>query len=377
MNSTPAQFRQLVLAQSRALGFDLIGVAAVAEFPRLRHMAAWLAAGRAGTMRYLARTRPDAPEGGSSAPVYLREDVRHSYPWAVSAVCLGLVYNAPLPRSTAVAGTPGRGWISRYAWGDDYHELLRARLERLREALAAAAPPEARFQLAVDTAPIPERELAAQAGLGWQGKNTCLIHPRAGSYYFLASLLTSLAIEPDSPLPDRCGSCRRCIDACPTGALDQPYVMDASRCIAYLNIELRGPIPEQLRAPMGENVFGCDICQDVCPWNRRAPVSLEPALQPRPGLFHPDLEELAGWDESAYREKLRGSAMKRAKYSALRRNLAVAMGNSGDPRHRATLERWAADADELVREHAQWALERLNRDKSAAAPTAPPQTPAP
>ncbi|MGH9483330.1 MAG: tRNA epoxyqueuosine(34) reductase QueG, partial [Terriglobales bacterium] len=250
------------------------------------------------------------------------------------------------------------GWISRYAWGDDYHAVLRSKLEAWIERLRPHAGSEARFQLTVDTAPLAEREAAVQAGLGWQGKNTCLIHPRQGSYFFLGSILTSLELEPDSPLPDRCGSCTRCIAACPTQALT-PYAMDASRCLAYLNIELRGSIPEEFRQPMGANLLGCDICQDVCPWNRRAATTAAPEFQPRPGLLAPRLAELAAMTEEDYRERFRHSAVKRAKYAGLRRNLALAMGNSGNPAFVPILQSWVAGADPVLAEHAAWALEQL------------------
>ncbi|HVA64926.1 MAG TPA: tRNA epoxyqueuosine(34) reductase QueG [Terriglobales bacterium] len=235
---------------------------------------------------------------------------------------------------------------------------------RWRAAAEEAGEVGAEFKITVDTAPLVEREAARAAGLGWQGKNTCLIHPGKGSWFFLGSIVTSLDLglelaPEDAPaLPDRCGSCTRCLEACPTQALT-PYAMDARRCIAYLNIELRGAIPEGLRAGMGNNVLGCDLCQDVCPWNRRAAVSVAPEFQPRPGLFAPPLAELAGMSEDDYRERFRHSAVKRAKYAGLRRNVAVAMGNSGNPGFLPILQEWIAGEDAVLAEHAAWAARQL------------------
>ena len=350
-----AEMRDLALAAAREAGFDLCGIAGVAPSARLAAFAPWVESGQAGEMHYLARRGA----GGR----YLREAVREAWPWAQAVICAAAVYNAPAPRSLDIAHDPARGWISRYAWGDDYHDCLRRRLEQVAQRLRQQAPEE-QFHLTVDTAPLIERAAAEQAGLGWQAKNTCLIHPRLGSYFFLGSIVTSLPLAADDPLPDRCGSCRRCIEACPTQALT-PYAMDASRCIAYLNLELRGPVPEDLRASMGNNLIGCDICQDVCPWNRRAPVTDAPEFQPRPGFVAPLLLELAALTEDAYRERFRHSAAKRAKFSGLRRSLALAMGNSGNPAYRATLQRWQADADAVLAEHAAWALAQIEQGATA------------
>ncbi len=358
---TPAAWREFALARSAALGFELAGVAAAEAWPELGRFAEWLAAGRSAGMSYLARP---APAAAGEPAGYAREDIRRVFPWARSIVCCGQLYHTAQPRSIERTD-PGRGWISRYAWGDDYHQALQSRLERLAEAMRAAGGgskdgcEEDQFRVYVDTGPLVERVYARRAGLGWQAKNTCLIHPRLGSYFFLGALICSFEIAADSPLPDRCGSCRRCIEACPTQALDPPYQMDAGRCLAYLNIEHRGPIPEPLRAAMGKQIFGCDICQDVCPWNRKAPVTLRPEFQPRPGLVDPELEGLAGMSEEDYRRRFRGSAMKRAKYTGWLRNLALAMGNSRLERFRPALERLAGHADAVVREQAEWSLARL------------------
>lgn len=301
-------------------------------------------------MTYLARRNPDGN--------YLRKAIGEAWPWARSVLCAAVIYNTTAPRSTEIAGDRERGWISRYAWGDDYHAVLRAKLEAWIARLRPQVEASAHFKLTVDTAPLVEREAAVEAGLGWQGKNTCLIHPKKGSYVFLGSILTSLELATDEPLPDRCGSCTRCIDACPTQALT-PYVMDARRCLAYLNIELRGSIPEEFRQPMGGNILGCDICQDVCPWNRRSPASAAPEFQPRPGLVAPLLAELAVMTEDDYRERFRHSAVKHAKYTGLMRNVVVAMGNSSNPAFIPVLQTYRGGSDAILAEHAAWALRQL------------------
>jgi epoxyqueuosine reductase len=243
----------------------------------------------------------------------------------------------------------------------DYHKVLLKRIKRLEERLRGQFGTfEARGY--VDTGPVVERALATAAGLGWTGKNTCLIHPKLGSYGFLAVLLTSLEVLPEAPpltVPDRCGSCRRCLDACPTGALTEPYKMDARRCISYLTIEHRGPIDEALMEGMGRQVFGCDICQDVCPWNRKSPIGFDPDLEARADLVNPALEWLAAMDESEFELRFNGSPVRRAGFAGLRRNAAIAMGNSGLLRFAPHLEEWSEAADEGIRTAARWALGKL------------------
>lgn len=330
------------------VGFDLAGVASAAAPSHLDAFAAWVAQGHAGEMGYL------------SGQVERRSDLRAAFPWARAVVCVGLQYDTPRPYSTEVP--QGLGWISRYAWGDDYHDVLLALLERLAARLRDEfGPHQARAY--VDTGPIVERAFAAAAGLGAWGKNTCLLHPEHGSWFFLGELVTDLDLVPDAPRADLCGSCTACLDACPTGALPAPYVLDARRCISYLTIELKGALPEDQRAGLGRHVFGCDICQDVCPWNRRRRRRGGPAFEPRPGALAPELEDLAALDPAAFAARFRRSPVKRAKRRGLLRNVAVALGNTGDPARRPLLERLARDEDPLVREHAAWALRRL-----AAAP---------
>jgi epoxyqueuosine reductase len=328
---------------AREAGFDLVGIASAAAPPELAAFAHWAARGFAGEMGYL------------TTQVARRSDLRTAFPWARSVICLGVQYDTPFPYSTEV--DPGRGWIARYAWGDDYHDVLRAMLERLQAALEKEAGP-LRARAYADTGPIVERAYAAAAGLGAWGKNTCLLHPEHGSWFFLGEIVTDLGLAADEPRADMCGSCTACIDACPTDALRRPYELDATRCISYLTIEIKGAVPEEHRAAVGRHVFGCDICQDVCPWNRKRRETGAPAFLPRADLAAPDLESLAELvlDEEAFRERFRKSAVKRSRRRGLLRNLAVALGNSSHPARERILARLAADEDPLVQEHAQWAL---------------------
>jgi epoxyqueuosine reductase len=382
------------------IGFDLAGIAPVEVWRDLEFSRQWVEKGYAGEMHYLENPK--------------RADPRRVLPSAKSVISVGLVYNADLPYSTEVrsqgsqvgSGSVGsqersgsealkgpgldgsetdnaRAWISRYAWGRDYHQVMRSKLDLLRSSIENLEP-GVETRVYVDTGPIVERAFARHSGIGWMGKNTCLINEARGSWFFLGVILTSLDLAPDLPAPDRCGSCTRCIDACPTQALVEPYVMDASRCIAYLTIELRGSIPAEFRSSIGANVIGCDICQDVCPWNspqpsalsgqhqarRTAALTLAPEFEPmsvRSGgaegasftLFNPGLDDLASLTEEDFRRVFAHSPIKRAKYRGWLRNLCVAMGNSGDRRFLPRLERLAVHDDAVVREHAAWALERL------------------
>jgi epoxyqueuosine reductase len=372
--------RERVHALAFEAGFAEAGAVAIPHANQERDAARfeeWVQAGRAGTMGYLKRRESGAEGEAEGRPDgrLVRSRVGIPFPWARSVVVCWANYNSPQPRSIERVGDPaseGAGWIARYAWSSrvdaqgirrpsDYHKVLLKRMKaveaRLHEELGAF---EARAF--VDTGPVVERSLAEAAGLGWTGKNTCLIHPERGSYGFLAVLLTSLELEAEpKPLtvPDRCGSCRRCLDVCPTGALIAPYQMDAAKCISYLTIEHRGPIAPELMAGMGRQVFGCDICQDVCPWNRRAPVSADPELAPRPELVNPALEALAAMDEGEFERQFNSSPVRRAGFWGLRRNVAIAMGNSGIGAFAARLEEWSEAADEGLRTAARWAMERL------------------
>jgi len=335
-------------------GFDLAGIAPVRDFPELDYFAEWLASGHGGEMRYL--------ESRGEAGELKRRALCNVAPWARSVVVCAINYNTAQPKTADPAGAggpPSRGWISRYAWSrEDYHDSVMCRLRAVEARLKQAAP-DSQTRCYVDTGPLVERVYARYAGVGWVGKNGCIINQRLGSWLFLGVILTSLELAPGLPAPDRCGACTRCLDACPTEAFAGPRQMDARRCISYLTIEKRGPIPEDLRSGMGRHVFGCDICQDVCPWNRRAPATASPEFQAREGLVNPALESLAALSEEEFRRTFRGSPIKRARYSGLRRNLAIAMGNSGDRRLLPALEKLAADSDPVVAEHARWAMAKL------------------
>jgi epoxyqueuosine reductase len=328
---------------ARDCGFELAGVARAEPLVEdSRRYLDWVAQGKAGAMGYLTDRRAT-----------MRTDPRLLLPGAKSIISVGKLYNGTEPRSTELSDSE-LGWISRYAWGEDYHDVVRRGLERLVEKLG----PGHEFKICVDTAPLLERSYAREAGLGWIGKNTCLINQQMGSWFFLGEILTSLEIDPDSPPPDRCGTCTRCIDACPTQAIPPAgYEVDARRCIPYFTIELHGSVPEEMRPSIGNHLFGCDICQDVCPWNRQAPAADEPSFEPR--HFAPPLEQLAGLTEGEFREVFRASPIQRAKYAGFLRNVAIAMGNSGQAKFREPLEKLAAFENELVAEHARWALEHL------------------
>ena len=366
-------------AQAKASGFDLCGVVRADKFPELQNTEEWLARGYAGEMKYLHDPR--------------RADPCAAMPGIRSVIVCLLNYNTARPLSTdaIVSGQEHepRGWVSRYGWGDDYHDVLLARLEALIRRLRDRFPEPFVARAYVDTGPIQERVAAKYAGLGWLGKNTLLLNQTIGSYFFLGVILTNLELEPtlgsgEKPAPDLCGSCTRCLDACPTQAFVEPYIMDARKCISYLTIELRGSIPDHLREPMGNHVFGCDICQDVCPWNRRAPISIMKQFQPRAlpvrkkveseasadsqgdSLFHPRLESLLSLSEEDFRELFHGSPVKRTKWRGLVRNACIAAGNSrfvsGSASHGRICERLrslAACGDSVVAESAQWALSRI------------------
>ncbi|MBM3777569.1 MAG: tRNA epoxyqueuosine(34) reductase QueG [Acidimicrobiia bacterium] len=333
----PASTR--IKAKAAELGFELCGIAPADDLPELSFFAEWLARGYAGEMQWLTRTAAR------------RADVRAVVPGARSVIVTGTLYNVDRPYSTEERD-PAVGLVSRYAWGDDYHDVIGRRLDQLLAWMReeAAEPFEARAY--VDTGPVQERVYAQYAGLGWIGKNACLINERIGSWLFLSEIICSLPLEPDTPAFDRCGTCTLCLEACPTGAIVEPHVIDSNRCLSYLTIELRGDIPEEHRAALGAHVYGCDVCQDVCPYNQAAPASDDPAWQPRPSLDRPRLADLWRMPDAELRRVTKGSAMTRAKLPALRRNVAVALANAGRP-----LDLEAADparpsaGDPMVRRH--------------------------
>jgi epoxyqueuosine reductase len=366
-----------ICEQARELGFDLCGVAPADAFPELAQFSTWLDGGHAGDMNYLRDER--------------RVDPRRALDGARSLIVVALNYNSAQPYSTEQAGIHDadspRGWISRYAWGDDYHEVLREKLNALVARMHERWPEPFDARPYVDTGPVVERVAAKYAGLGWLAKNTCLINEQLGSWLFLGVVVTTLELEAslapnEPPAADLCGNCTLCLDACPTQAFAAPYVLDARRCISYLTIELRGAIPEELRPAMGNAVIGCDICQDVCPWNRKSPVTELAAFQPRriepqsengeekmensATLLAPELEWLASFSQEDFSTIFRSSAVKRAKWRGLVRNACVALGNSGvargsEARERIVLllEGRAASDDSLIAEHARWAMKRL------------------
>jgi epoxyqueuosine reductase len=368
-----------IVDQAKSLGFDLAGIVRAEKFPELERTPEWLARGYAGEMKYLSDPR--------------RSDPQEAMP-GIRSVIVGLLnYNTERPLSIdpqlPIDVHNPSGWISRYAWGGDYHDVLRERLDALVATLRERFTEDFEARAYVDTGPVQERVLAKYAGLGWLGKNTLLLNQMLGSFFFLGVILTTLDLEPtlaanELPPPDLCGSCRRCLDACPTQAFVEPYLMDARKCISYLTIELRSSIPEEFREPVGNHVFGCDICQDVCPWNRRAPVSTIPQFQPKvftpkeengteiavppqeESLYLPALEWLLGLSEAEFRDLFRGSPVKRAKWRGLMRNACIALGNSGLQRGmtvyvriRVLLERLVASEDRVISESALWALSRI------------------
>jgi len=338
--------RELVKGLAAECGFELAGITAAEPSPDRERYLSWVERGMAGAMSYLTDRR-----------AHVRTDPKLLLPSARSILCVGKLYNTRQPYSTEFDDA-GCGWISRYAWGKDYHRVLRRGLGRLVELLQKYATFD--WKICVDTAPLLERSYAQQAGLGWIGKNTCLINQQMGSWVFLGEVVTSLEIEADAPPPNRCGTCTRCIDACPTEAIvpsGDGWALDARLCISYFTIELRGSIPEEHRNQLGSHIFGCDICQDVCPWNRRAPVTGEADFAPE--HFAPPLEELGQLSAEDVHRSCEDSPLARARYTGLLRNVAVAMGNSGLPKFRQPLERLAFSQDEQVAEHARWALGRI------------------
>lgn len=329
-------------AHAATLGFDLCGIAPATQFPELSFLNEWLDRGYAGNMAWIGRTAEK------------RTDIQQVLPGARSVIVLGTVYNTDRPYSTEVAD-PRAALISRYAWGDDYHDVLADRMARLvawmREE--SAVPFEALAY--VDTGPIQERVFAQYAGLGWIGKNACLINEQLGSWLFLSEVVTTLELEPDAPGFDHCGTCTLCIEACPTKAIVEPHVIDSTKCVSYLTIEERGAIPDVLREGVGNHVYGCDVCQDVCPFNQAPAVSTDPAWQPRPGLDGATSLDLWRTPDAALRRLTKGSALTRAKLPMLRRNLALALQASGDAEGTAALaehdENRPSLSDALVRGH--------------------------
>jgi epoxyqueuosine reductase len=376
---------EVLREKANELGFDLIGVAPAERAPHADAYASWVDAGYAGTMGYLARG------------VARRQDPRHVVPGARSVIVVGLSYFVADPPAD-LWDDPARGRIAHYAWGMDYHEVMTPRLRQLAEFIAGETRREVRSRVYVDTGPVLERDFAAQAGLGFIGKNTCLISPAVGSYLFLGEILVDLELDYDEPATHSgakigfearprpvagrgeddglgtsspgtqrlgtCGACTRCLEACPTRALPAPYILDSNRCISYLTIELKGSIPLQLRPLIGTWIFGCDVCQSACPWPRRfsRPTRLE-FLDCDPERVAPKLMDLISLSDDEFRARFRRTPLWRSKRRGLLRNVAVALGNWGDPQAIPALRRAVADREPLIREHAAWALAQISNDK--------------
>ena len=344
-SATDQRLEDLIKAQAYGLGFDLVGITTLGPATTADAFDAWLERGYAGEMTYMPRTAEK------------RRDARLPFEGATTAIVVAMNYGGKEPS----------GPVARYARGDDYHDVLLDRLTQLHRWIETQTERSVRGKPYVDTGPLLERDLARRAGLGWFGKNTTLINPRVGSFFFLGALLVDLALDADAPFEtDHCGTCRRCLDACPTGALVEPYVLDSTTCISYLTIELKGPVPEALRAQIGDLVYGCDICQEVCPWNEKFALPLrENTFRPRSNLEQKDARTLArdllSMSDEEFRTAFKGSPMKRAKLRGLKRNAAVVLGNVGSSDDLQSLVAALADPEPLVREHAGWALARIGQ----------------
>lgn len=336
--------------RARSLGFDLVGITSADPLPdhgaRLAH---WLSLGFHGQMAYMSRKAEKAADPCAVVP------------GARSVIVVAMYYRAPEETSQGIL----RGRVSCYAWGEDYHLVMGRRLEALADFLRENGAKVARWY--VDTGPLLDRALAQRAGIGWFGKNTTLICHPYGSWVFLGLLLTDLELAIDEPISRDCGLCALCMEQCPTGAIVAPYLVDARRCISYLTIEHRGWIPRELRPQIGNMIFGCDICQEVCPWNRVRTPTPHPEFWPRPGMAAPELLPLLHITEEEFQVRFRGMAIKRAKRSGLRRNVAVALGNMGDPQAIPALTLALSDPDPIVRGHAAWALGRIGGEEARAA----------
>lgn len=339
MNLVSAVLTRTIKGRALDLGFDAVAVGPAAPPPHADAFARWLDGGYAGDMTYLARTRAERADPGRLLP-----GAR-----SVVAVALNYASSGPAPRDW--------GPVARYARGRDYHEIMRPKLEALARFIEEMAGPGVRSRVAVDTSAVLERDLAAQAGLGWIGKNTNVLSPELGSYFFIGVVLTTAHLEPDAPLPDRCGTCTACLDACPTRAFVTPYVLDARRCISYLTIEHRGDVAADLAGSLGEWIFGCDVCQEVCPWNRKAPPTREPALAPEAPLG--PLGALLELDDAGFRDRFRHSPIWRTKRRGLVRNVALTLGSQREARAVPVLRRLLDDHEPVVRRAAAWALDRM------------------
>lgn len=342
--------RERILRLAGEAGFDAAGVAPAVQAPHAGAFHQWLAEKMHAGMQWLERD-PDQ-----------RCDPRRSLPEAKSVIALGMNYFVPDAEPTGDGGTSGR--IARYARGRDYHHLIRKRLRRMAREMDALGGQQRCF---VDSGPLLERDFAVLAGVGWHGKSTLVLNEKLGTWFLLAAIVTTLEIEPDRPAPDRCGSCTRCITACPTGAIVAPHTVDSRRCISYWTIEHRGAIPEELRPLFGDRIFGCDDCLEACPWNRFARQTREADFLPRPASTWA-LRDYLGLDEESFRRTFEGSPIRRARRSGFLRNVCVALGNVGTVDDLEALQRVAADGDPLIAEHARWAIGRIRSRHGEAGP---------
>ena len=341
-----------IKAEAQRLGFELVGISPAQVPPHEQSFADWLRLGFAGEMEYLQRTKE------------LRQNPLTLMPWAVSVVSVGMNYLTPLVRPE-VSGDP-KGWVSRYAWGDDYHDVIKNKLEKLLELVCERHGSRVEGRAFVDSGPVLERGFAGVAGIGWIGKNTHLISPERGSWFFLGELFLSLPLVYDQAIRERCGKCDLCLKACPTGAFAGPYLLDARRCISYLTIEIKGSIPHHLRPLIGNHIFGCDICQEICPYNVKALPTKDAAFAPREGLYAPDLIPLLSLTAEEFRRRFRNSPIRRAKRRGLLRNVAVALGNLKSCAAVPALVRALDDEEALVRGHAAWALGQIGTAEALA-----------
>lgn len=340
--------KQQLQDEAGRLGFDLCRVAAPGPAPHAAALHAWLQDGRHATMDWMRRTEAE------------RGDPRRLLAGARSVIVLATNYYG---KTSPVAADAGR--IARYAQGADYHDIIAPRLQALAAALSAAGGEQVCF---IDSGPMLERDWAAACGISWHGKSTMGIHPRLGTWFFISVILTTLAFETDSPLPDRCGNCTRCIQACPTGAIDAPYLLDARKCISFLTIENKGPIPEEFREAVGDRIFGCDDCLEACPWNRFARASRHAQFAPSETFHRTPLRDFLTLDDAAFKRLFHGSPILRAKRRGFLRNICVALGNKGTNADLPALLRAAQDAEPLVQEHARWAIARIEtRDRRVSA----------
>lgn len=343
----PRDLTNSIKEKAYNLGFTLIGISPVGDYPESQYYKKWLNKGYQASMDYMSRNEEK------------RQDVRNLVPGARSVISCAVNYNTDHPYSTSLQD-PGKGWIARYAWGDDYHSVIKEKLNVLKDYVSDNAATDENDRVYVDTGPVLERMYAKYSGIGWIGKNTCLINQDIGSWLLIGELITTIELDYDSEAAERCGTCTKCIDSCPTDAITSPYVLDSSKCISFLTIENKEEIPIEYREDMGNNIFGCDICQDVCPWNNKAETVTEKAFLPREGLAEPELKTIAGLDQQQFSSLFKDSPIKRSKRRGLLRNVLVAIGNSGDQSFEAQVLTQLDDDEPLIRKHAVWALFKIS-----------------